>query len=91
MCIRDSYSEVYDHEGNLLIDNREPEKTRVISEQTAWLLTSAMHDVVTGGTGSGANSYTCLLYTSSLCMINESASTSSLLIRMSSFTSSERT
>ena len=29
------YSEVYDHEGNLLIDNREPEKTRVISEQTA--------------------------------------------------------
>ena len=52
------YSEVYDHEGNLLIDNREPEKTRVISEQTAWLLTSAMHDVVTGGTGSGANSYT---------------------------------
>lgn len=52
------YSEVYDHEGNLLIDNREPEKTRVISEQTAWLLTNAMHDVVTGGTGSGANSYT---------------------------------
>lgn len=52
------YSEVYDHEGNILIDNREPEKTRVISEQTAWLLTSAMHDVVTGGTGSGANSYT---------------------------------
>ena len=52
------YTEVYDHDGNLLIDNREPEKTRVISEQTAWLLTSAMHDVVTGGTGSGANSYT---------------------------------
>ena len=52
------YTEVYDHDGNILIDNREPEKTRVISEQTAWLLTSAMHDVVTGGTGSGANSYT---------------------------------
>ena len=52
------YSEVYDHEGNLLIDNREPEKTRVISEQTAWLLTSVFFDVVTGGTGSGANSYT---------------------------------
>lgn len=52
------YTEVYDHDGNILIDNREPEKTRVISEQTAWLLTSAMHDVVTGGTGSGANSST---------------------------------
>ena len=52
------YTEVYDHNGNILIDNRKPEKTRVISEQTAWLLTSAMHDVVTGGTGSGANSGT---------------------------------
>ena len=52
------YTEVYDHDGNILIDNRKPEKTRVISEQTAWLLTSAMHDVVTGGTGSGANSGT---------------------------------
>ena len=52
------YTEVYDHDGNILIDNREPEKTRVISEQTAWLLTSAMHDVVVGGTGSGANSST---------------------------------
>lgn len=48
------YTEVYDQKGNLLIDNREPEKTRVISEQTAWLLTSAMRDVVTSGTGSGA-------------------------------------
>lgn len=54
------YTEVYDHNGNILIDNRKPEKTRVISEQTAWLLTSAMHDVVTGGTGSGANSGTGL-------------------------------
>lgn len=52
------YTEVYDRDGNLIIDNREPEKTRVCTEQTAWLLTSAMHDVVTGGTGTGANSYT---------------------------------
>ena len=51
-------TEVYDHDDNILIDNREPEKTRVISKQTAWLLTSAMHDVVVGGTGSGANSST---------------------------------
>jgi penicillin-binding protein 1A len=50
------YTEVYDHDGNLIIDNREPEKTRVISEQTAWLLTNAMRDVVTGGTGTAANS-----------------------------------
>ena len=52
------YTEVYDHENNLIIDNRKPEQTRVISEQTAWLLTNAMRDVVTSGTGTAANSST---------------------------------
>lgn len=49
------YTEVYDHDGNLLIDNRKPEETAVISPQNAWLLTDAMHDVVTIGTGTAAN------------------------------------
>ncbi len=49
------YTVVYDHDGNILIDNRNPEKTQVITEQTAWLLTQAMHDVVTSGTGTKAN------------------------------------
>jgi penicillin-binding protein 1A len=49
------YTEVYDHDGNLLIDNRKPEETTVCTEQTAWLLTTAMHDVVTIGTGTAAN------------------------------------
>lgn len=50
------YTEVYDHDGNLLIDNRRPEETEVISPQNAWLLTDAMRDVVTSGTGYAANS-----------------------------------
>ena len=56
------YTEVYDHDGNLLIDNRKPEESPVISPQNAWLLTSAMHDVVTIGTGTAAN-LSCGLYT----------------------------
>ena len=56
------YTEVYDHDGNLLIDNRKPEESAVISPQNAWLLTSAMHDVVTIGTGTAAN-LSCGLYT----------------------------
>ena len=49
------YTLVYDHDGNILIDNREPEETEAMTEQTAWLLTDAMHDVVTTGTGTAAN------------------------------------
>ena len=56
------YTEVYDHDGKLLIDNRTPEESPVISPQNAWLLTSAMHDVVTIGTGTAAN-LSCGLYT----------------------------
>ncbi len=45
------YTKIVDHDGNVLIDNTEPESTQVIKESTAWLLTSAMMDVVNGGTG----------------------------------------
>ncbi len=44
------YTEVYDHEGKLLLKN-ESVSTQVIKTSTAWLLTSAMEDVVTNGTG----------------------------------------
>ncbi len=47
------YTKVLDHNGNILIDNT-PESHRVIKETTAYLLTSAMQDVVTSGTGTAA-------------------------------------
>ncbi len=46
------YTKIEDHDGNILIDktvNRESHQ--VISKENAWLLTSAMQDVVNGGTG----------------------------------------
>ena len=49
------YSAIYDHEGNLILDNRTQEQHRVISENTAWLLTEAMRDVMTVGSGSLAH------------------------------------
>ncbi|MCD8039653.1 MAG: PBP1A family penicillin-binding protein [Lachnospiraceae bacterium] len=49
------YTKIVDHDGNVLIDNTEPEATQVIKESTAWLLTSAMVDVVTSGTGGSVN------------------------------------
>ena len=46
------YTEVYDHEGNLILDSKQTaEGRRVLSERSAWLLTSAMEDVMTEGTG----------------------------------------
>ena len=48
------YTAVYDHDGNLILDNTQQETRQVISEQTAWLLTSAMTDVLTSGTGKKA-------------------------------------
>ena len=48
------YSKIIDHDGNVLIDNT-PRKRQVITEETAYLLTSAMEDVVTKGTGSKVN------------------------------------
>jgi penicillin-binding protein 1A len=49
------YTKIVDHDGNVLIDNTTPESTQVIKETTAWLLTSAMVDVVTTGTGGSVN------------------------------------
>ena len=48
------YTEVYDHDGNLILDNTAQETHQVISEETAWLLTDAMRDVMTSGTGKRA-------------------------------------
>jgi penicillin-binding protein 1A len=49
------YTQVLDHEGNVLLDATETKDTRqVISEDTAWLLTDAMKDVLTSGTGTAA-------------------------------------
>ncbi len=49
------YTKIVDHDGNVILDNTQPEQRQVIKETTAWLLTSAMQDVVTSGTGAGAN------------------------------------
>ena len=45
------YSRVTDSEGNVILDNTNPTTRRVIKETTAYLLTSAMVDCVTTGTG----------------------------------------
>ena len=44
------YTKVLDHDGRVLLSN-EPESTQVIKTSTAYLLTSAMVDTVSGGTG----------------------------------------
>ncbi len=44
------YTKIIDHDGNILIDHT-PEKSQVMKSSTAWLLTDAMKDVVTSGTG----------------------------------------
>ncbi len=50
------YTKIVDHDGNVLIDNKATPKTRrVLKETTAFLLTSAMEDVVTKGTGAKVN------------------------------------
>ena len=49
------YTKVVDHDGNVILDNTEPETKQVIKETTAWLLTDAMQDVVTQGTGASVN------------------------------------
>ncbi|MEE0686893.1 MAG: transglycosylase domain-containing protein [Lachnospiraceae bacterium] len=49
------YTKVLDNSGKIILE-REPEKRQVIKESTAYVLTDAMHDVVTnGGTGTKAN------------------------------------
>ena len=49
------YTQILDHDGNVLIDNSAPSTHEVIKDSTAYLLTSAMEDVVNGGTGTSAN------------------------------------
>ncbi len=44
------YTKILDQNGDVVIDNT-PETSRVISEDTAWLLTDVMQDVVKYGTG----------------------------------------
>lgn len=50
------YSKVFDHDGNLVIDNTDPTKNQheVMKPTTAWLLIQGMKDVVTSGTGTKA-------------------------------------
>lgn len=45
------YTKVLDHNGKVLLDNTAPSTHTVLKESTAWLLTSAMQDVITNGTG----------------------------------------
>ena len=49
------YTKVVDRDGNVLLDNTNPEGEQVIKETTAYLLTDAMRDVVTQGTGTASN------------------------------------
>lgn len=44
------YTKILDQDGNVLLEKK-PKKHRVIKDSTAYLLTSAMQDVVTYGTG----------------------------------------
>lgn len=49
------YNTVVDHDGNVILDNTNPPAKQVIKETTAYLLTDAMVDVVTKGTGTSVN------------------------------------
>ena len=51
------YSKVLDHDGNVLLDNEIKDSHQVLKDTTAALLTSAMQDVVTRGTGTAAQMY----------------------------------
>lgn len=49
------YSRVTDADGNIILDNTAPTTRQVIKDTTAFLLTDAMVDVVTTGTGARCN------------------------------------
>jgi penicillin-binding protein 1A len=49
------YTKILDHEGNVILDNTSTEGEQVLKPSTAYLLTSAMQDVVTSGTGTAVN------------------------------------
>ncbi len=48
------YTQVLDHDGNVLLDNSTPDTHEVIKDSTAYLLTNAMEDVINQGTGTSA-------------------------------------
>lgn len=48
------YTQILDHDGNVLIDNSVPATHEAVKESTAYLLTSAMETVVDSGTGTAA-------------------------------------
>ena len=47
------YTQILDHDGNVLLDNT-PDTEQILQDSTAALLTSAMEDVITQGTGTRA-------------------------------------
>ncbi|MCR4674213.1 MAG: PBP1A family penicillin-binding protein [Lachnospiraceae bacterium] len=49
------YTQVLDYNGDVLLDNTTNTSTEVLKDTTAWLLTNAMEDVMTSGTGTRAN------------------------------------
>lgn len=50
------YTKITDHDGNVIIDKTATQQTRrVMKETTSFLLTDAMQDVITSGTGTMAN------------------------------------
>lgn len=49
------YKRVLDADGNVILDNTRPASKRVLKETTAYLLTDAMKDVITKGTGTACN------------------------------------
>ncbi len=48
------YTVVYDHDGNVLLDNADQKSHRVLKETTAYMLTDMMRDVISRGTGGQA-------------------------------------
>ncbi|MCR4617395.1 MAG: transglycosylase domain-containing protein [Lachnospiraceae bacterium] len=54
-CEPKLYTKVTDADGNIIIDNEAPVETRVFKETTAYLMTDAMKDVMTRGTGTAAS------------------------------------
>ena len=49
------YTQVLDHDGNVILDNTQTkDRHQVLQKETAWLVTDAMKDVMTSGTGTRA-------------------------------------
>lgn len=49
-----SYTKVLDRDGNVLLDNTEPEPIRVLDEGVAWIMADMLKDVVQSGTATNA-------------------------------------